>query len=38
MGDQDDEELYLKKQQNKLNEEKRTIMHKKISMVRSISY
>ncbi|CAF1178533.1 unnamed protein product [Rotaria sp. Silwood1] len=28
-GDQDDEELFLKEQQDKLNDEKRTIMHKK---------
>ncbi len=28
-GDQDDEELYLKEQKDKLNEEKRTIMQKK---------
>lgn len=28
-GDQADEELFLKEQQDKLNEEKRTIMHKK---------
>ncbi|CAF2222880.1 unnamed protein product [Rotaria magnacalcarata] len=28
-SDQDDEELFLKEQQDKLNEEKRTIMHKK---------
>ncbi|UJR36499.1 hypothetical protein I4U23_029220 [Adineta vaga] len=28
-GDQNDEELFLKEQQDKLNEEKRTILHKK---------
>jgi hypothetical protein len=28
-GDQDDEELYLKEQQDKLNEEKRSIQQKK---------